>query len=52
MKNLKENVCLAIFAWVAISFMASMIKSGTNSCSNTYPIDYIVYTNLFCEIKP
>lgn len=36
--------------WIGASFIFSVVKT-MGACGKDYPIDYIVYTNLFCEIK-
>lgn len=47
---------IAVFFWAVISMFASAMKTtddlhGVDNCGKTYPINYFVYTNLFCEIK-
>lgn len=63
MNRKQFSVFLQILAilWLFLSFVGSFIKplerldKGTReysgNCGKTYPIDYIIYTNLFCEIK-
>ena len=36
--------------WLVLSSIGSAFKEISN-CGKTYPIDYILYNNLFCEIK-
>lgn len=51
--------------WALLSFTGSFIKNldrdmysdrystahvSASNCGKTYPIDFILYTNLFCEI--
>jgi hypothetical protein len=51
-------IAVVIFVWAILSVLGSVIKSdvgGANSGANTncgknYPIDYVIATNLFCEI--
>jgi hypothetical protein len=38
--------------WGILSATSSMFKAEFDNCGKTYPIDYVLYTNLFCEIKP
>ncbi len=55
-----KKLIAAIAVWAALSFTGSFIKQidkedflrepKGNNCGQTYPIDYILYTNLFCEI--
>lgn len=63
MKNFIKNLCmrdwvLPVVIWTCLSLMGSFQKSfpditdRTNNCGKTYPIDYVIYTNLFCEVKP
>lgn len=42
-----------VICWLVLSSMGSAFKAspGSDTCDKTYPIDYILYTNLFCEIK-
>ena len=40
-----------LFAWALLSFLRSSIKTIELSCGKTYPIDYIFYSSLFCEIE-
>ena len=56
-KFIKDHVVtigMILSLWALFSIAASIIKVGerTNTCGKTYPIDYVLYTNLFCEIKP
>ena len=44
-------VGVAIFMWALFSLMASDTKAEQGNCHKTYPIDYVLYTNLFCEVK-
>ena len=55
--KIKQNALPLLMLWVTASFACSIMKSYTpyndvSNCGKTYPIDYIFYTNLFCEIKP
>tara|TARA_R110002126_G_scaffold140488_4_gene285332 strand:+ start:418 stop:594 length:177 start_codon:yes stop_codon:yes gene_type:complete len=45
------EIITVLLIWMVISFMGSIIKSGVVGCDKTYAIDYIVYADLFCEIK-
>ena len=50
-------ILMVFTIWAAFSFFASAVKSdprpGTkeSNCYKKYPIDYVLYTNLFCEIR-
>ena len=37
--------------YFAVSLIASETKVMNGHCGKTYPIDYVVYTDWFCEIK-
>ena len=55
MNYIKENaagIITVLLVWVCISVIGSMWKNADKACAKTYPIDYIIYTKLFCEIKP
>jgi hypothetical protein len=45
------KIIVALFLWVYLSVIASHIKSDSLNCDVSYPIDYILFTGLFCEIK-
>lgn len=43
---------LFIFAvWAIVSFTTSAITADKGYCNANYPIHYILYSKLFCEIK-
>lgn len=51
-------IVAGFFIWLMVSVMASEQKARPSfsdkeatNCGKTYPIDYIIATNLFCEIK-
>lgn len=45
-------IILSVFAyWVLFSFASSSFKETKGNCGKAYPIDYVLYSNLFCEIK-
>lgn len=51
MKNWQLNIVMAIVVWVVFSMMTSAAKNDLDNCDKTYPIDYVLYTNMFCEIE-
>ena len=62
MKIKALNVAAIIIGtWLMLSFISSTFKAMTtyrasdqtyfNNCGKVYPIDYSLFTNLFCEIK-
>ena len=62
MKNRTKKAFLYLFAlWLMGSLIGSYIKQTTthdyithkevSGCNKTYPIDYIFYNNLFCEVE-
>lgn len=53
----KERIKALLLVWVIASLLGSAFKSsggirGYDNCGKAYPIDYVIATNLFCEIKP
>lgn len=42
---------ILIIGWISFSIIGSAFKIGKNNCGKSYPIDYVIYTNAFCEIK-
>jgi hypothetical protein len=45
------TIVVTTFAlWCVLSIMGSAGKTAEEACSLDYPIDYIIYTGLFCEI--
>lgn len=48
-----KKIGIAVLVWSMVSFMSSIVKATLvyDNCGKTYPIDYVLYTNLFCEIK-
>ncbi len=54
MNFIKNNVYWITFmitAWFIISVLFSFIQIDRKACNKTYPINYIFYSRLFCEIK-
>ena len=43
-------VAVILVVWFWISIFASGIKERDDNCGKNYPIDYVLNTNLFCEI--
>lgn len=55
-RKLKFELAMLVFCWCVASVACSAVKSytpynGVSNCGKDYPIDYIIYTGLFCEIK-
>jgi hypothetical protein len=44
------SFAIAIFIYTFLCLVGSAIKLE-GRCGKTYPIDYIIYSDLFCEIK-
>lgn len=42
---------IAITAWVILSIGFSGVRVNQYNCDADYPIDYVIYTKWFCEIK-
>ena len=45
------QIALIFFVWLIASMMASGLKTEHNNCGKNYPIDYLLATNLFCEMN-
>lgn len=39
-----------VTVWIVLSLCASEVTALTGVCNKTYPINYILYSRLFCEI--
>lgn len=52
-KELLGFAITGIALWAALGVASSALKAAgsNNNCGKNYPIDYVIYTNLFCEIK-
>ena len=37
--------------WVIASFGCSLLKSSTNNCGKTYPVEKFISANWLCETK-
>lgn len=50
-----EDAIAAIFAifffWAFLSLFGSLAKSDQNLCGKTYYADYVLFNDLFCEVK-
>ena len=44
-------IALIFAVWILLSLMASGVKTEHNNCGKNYPIDYLLATNLFCEMN-
>ena len=56
LKKIINEYSVPFAFWCTASVACYAMKSyepcnETSNCGKTYPIDYIIYTNLFCEIK-
>ena len=49
LKLIREAALIVIF-WMTMSFFGSIIKSGSH-CGKSFYMDYIIFNDLFCEIK-
>ncbi len=50
-KNNLDVITTMIVAWFIISVFSSFAQNDKDACDKTYPINYIFYSKLFCEIK-
>ena len=42
---------LIFWVWGILSFATSAEKSSSGNCWKKFQVDYILFTNLFCEIE-
>ena len=54
--DLKEMIPMFVMIYMCLCLLGSFFKALPSTkdiptCDKTYPIDYVIYTNLFCEIK-
>ena len=40
-----------LLIWSILSFVISTSKSSSGACGKEFQVDYILFTNLFCEIE-
>jgi hypothetical protein len=54
LKKIWEWALYLLAIWAVMSFLGSMVKASNliDGCGKTYPVDYVIFTNLFCEIEP
>ena len=45
------NIAMVALAWVLLSVLVSVGQVDQNNCDKTFPINYLVYSRLFCEVK-
>ena len=50
-KDTIEWVCMIVIVWTLIGILFSGLRTEKDNCDKTYPVDYIIYTQWFCEIK-
>jgi len=46
-----EVACWVLGYWLVFSFMSSLFTSLEDYCKRDFPIHYILYSKLFCEIE-
>lgn len=56
LKDLAKNLLFAICLWCALSLFASFlqamaVKSDSAKCETKVYIEYVIFTDLFCEVK-
>lgn len=52
MRDYAKNGLLVFVVWVLFSSVASGIKVDADACGKSYPVDYVLFTNAFCAVKP
>lgn len=45
------QLVIIFIVWVGFSFLGSEVKALSGNCGKVYPVDYILFTNLFCEVE-
>ena len=48
------GLCMTMIVWLHFSIIASGFKIAYESCGPTgdrYPIEYVLYTNMFCPVE-
>ena len=57
LKNVGGFIVVLFFAWVILSLAASIIQQASNVnnvplvCDRDYYIEYILFTDMFCEVS-
>jgi len=51
--TITKTLAIIFYAWAFCSLIGSMIKASPSAdgCGKNFPIDYVIATNLFCEIE-
>jgi hypothetical protein len=49
--NKKIFLISIVALWFLISSIGSAVKGDGYKCDRTYPVDYIFFTEAFCEIE-
>jgi hypothetical protein len=49
-KPLAVSLLWLFYFWLVVSFVFSGWKAVARNCGNTYYIDYVVFTDAFCEV--
>jgi hypothetical protein len=49
--NKKILLIFIVTFWLLISTIGSAVKGDGYKCYRTYPVDYIFFNELFCEIE-
>lgn len=52
MRVVVSTFIILLMIWAVFSMLASAILAENGNCHKTYPISYIFYTRLFCEVEP
>jgi len=51
MNKFYPSLIMLVVMWMNLSTFASIFVANKEVCDKVYPITYILYTKLFCEIK-
>ena len=50
-ETIKSIMFYALIIFAAGSFVTSYGKVAMKNCGNSYPVDYVFYSNLFCKTE-
>jgi hypothetical protein len=51
MRELLIGLFGATVLWLMVSLLGSDAKARAGACDKKYPIDYLIFSRFFCEIK-
>jgi len=51
MRTIIEGAVITVICWAVLSVAGSAFKTGSDSCGKAHYIQYVLFTDLFCEIN-